>query len=489
MKRLQLVWLGLISTAMLISQGGGGQSYATQATTQLFLPAISNLANWNNPFGIEVEIGANVKPDSVVLVRAKELGVGSIRLHRRLSWRQAQPIRDNAIDFSVYSDFEDELRGLASTNIAPMVTIWDSPLWATTQAKTCSAIRSDRLADFAAFLTALVNRYKAPAFNVHVWELGNEVDIDYRAVLADSFYGCWGNADDKTYYGGKQYGEMLKVAGAAIHAADPSAKVVIGGLITHIWEGNPARSYTDQFLRGALSVGAGPHFDAIGFHGHFTYYNQVLDYSSAPAGGWANADPSKDGPIKGKISVLKSALNAYGLTKPLWLNEVSMGCPFKDFDGSTLAWCNPSPQTGFYVAMADHIPRMMARYLSAGVERFAWYALAGAGWRFSDLLDTNQTPVLGFTAYKTLITQLNGISLPPMPFNYTTGVEAHRFNRGGSVVEVVFAIDNTTKTITVPQSKFIRAIDRDGKPFLPTFADGNAQINVGFSPIYIHRTP
>ena len=166
-----------------------------------------------------------------------------------------------------------------------------------------------------------------------------------------------------------------------------------------------------------------------------------------------------------------------------------MGCPFKDFDGSTLAWCNPSPQTGFYVAMADHIPRMMARYLSAGVERFAWYALAGAGWRFSDLLDTNQTPVLGFTAYKTLIAQLNGISLPPAPFNYTTGVEAHRFNRGGSVVEVVFAIDNTTKTITVPQSKFIRAIDRDGKPFLPTFANGNAQINVGFSPIYIHRTP
>ena len=106
-----------------------------------------------------------------------------------------------------------------------------------------------------------------------------------------------------------------------------------------------------------------------------------------------------------------------------------------------------------------------------------------------NLLDTNQTPVLGFTAYKTLITQLNGISLPPMPFNYTTGVEAHRFNRGGSVVEVVFAIDNTTKTITVPQSKFIRAIDRDGKPFLPTFANGNAQINVGFSPIYIHRTP
>ena len=67
MKRLQLVWLGLISTAMLISQGGGGQSYATQATTQLFLPAISNLANWNNPFGIEVEIGANVKPGSIVL--------------------------------------------------------------------------------------------------------------------------------------------------------------------------------------------------------------------------------------------------------------------------------------------------------------------------------------------------------------------------------------------------------------------------------------
>lgn len=495
MRKLHTAWAGMVGLALLMgAMTGNALPTATQSATgksaanQLFMPLVENLANWPNPFGVEVEIGANVKPDSPVLARARELGVGSIRLHRRLSWRLAQPNLDDTINFSQFAEFEAELRGLASANITPMVTIWDSPLWATVQPKNCSAIRQDRLSHFAAFLSAVVNRYKAPEFNVHVWEIGNEVDIDPRAVPAESFYGCWGNADDKTFYGGKQYGEAIKVAGAAIRAADPSAKIVIGGLITHQWEGSPQFSYTDQFLRGVLSVGAGPYFDAIGFHGHFTYYNQVLDYASAPYGGWVNADPAKNGPIKGKISVLKSALNAYGQNKPLWLNEVSMGCPIKDFDGSTLAWCNPSPQPGFYVAMADHIPRMMVRYLHAGVERFVWYSLAGAGWRFSDLLGSdNQTATLGFTAYKNLITQLNGVNLSPTQVNYANGVEAYRFNRVGNFVEVIFATDNSSKTITIPQAQFVRAIDRDGNVISPQFVNGNTQISVGFSPIYIHR--
>jgi hypothetical protein len=453
---------------------------ASNEDSHTYLPMLTYLSNWKNPFAVEVEVGANVKPDSLTLQRAKELGVGSIRLHRRLSWRKAQPEINGPIDLTVFADFEEELRGLSGANIVPMVTVWDYPRWATAVANSCSPIKPEHINAYAGFVSRLVNRYKNPPFNVKYWEMGNEPDVDVRAVPPDSIYGCWGNYDDQEFYGGRQYGEMLKVAGAAIRSADPEATVIMGGVIMHTPYGNPPGSLTEKFLRGVFSVGAAPFFDILPFHGHALYYNRVADYSGSSAGGWGNPDPNKDGPTRGKTAIAKAVMASFGVTKTLWLNEVSMGCK------SDESWCMP-PSESYYQAMADHLPRMMSRALNTGVERISWYTLAGGGWNYTDLLKPDNSPTPAFISYQNLIAQLNGTSLPSIKVNYANGVEAYRFSRAGRVVDVVFVVEGDSKIIELPADKLIQAVSRDGVTIIPDQANGIAKVTIGFSPVYIHR--
>lgn len=76
----------------------------------------------------------------------------------------------------------------------------------------------------------LVARYRDPKYDVRHWELGNEVDVDPSLVAPNNGFGCWGDIKDP-YYGGRHYGEMLKVVAPAIRAANPAAKIWFGGLL------------------------------------------------------------------------------------------------------------------------------------------------------------------------------------------------------------------------------------------------------------------
>ena len=53
---------------------------------------------------------------------------------------------------------------------------------------------------------------------MHHWELGNEPDVDPDLVPPDSIFGCWGEISDREYYGGKEYGNMLKLVYPAINS-------------------------------------------------------------------------------------------------------------------------------------------------------------------------------------------------------------------------------------------------------------------------------
>lgn len=73
---------------------------------------------------------------------------------------------------------------------------------------------------------------------------------------------------------------------------------------------------------------------------------------------------------------------------------------------------------------------------------------------------------------------------------YTTeGIEGYTFRRAPEVVDVVWAVENQVLTVEVPQSKFIRALGRDGAPITPTLIGTNYRIPVGFEPVYIVRQP
>jgi hypothetical protein len=440
-------------------------------TTTVTLPIVLRDYPWISPFGAEVSTSF----DGSLLTHAEDLGLTWIRLHR-VSWRKVQPVENGPYDWSVLSSFENELRAAKQARLIPIVVVHHTPSWATINdpyPTDCGAIRPDKLDAFAAFMQALVNRYKQPQFDVHYWELGNEPDVDPSLVDADSIFGCWGDINDP-YYGGREYGEMLKVATPAIRAIDPTAKVLVGGLLlARPQTTDPGMGTPEYFLDGILKVGAGPYFDILPYHVYPSYAGQDIDYDTGSIGHWT----ALGGWTIGKARFLRQTMAKYGIDKPLLVDETALGC---NNDWYT---CDPPP-ANFFEAQADYIPRTFSRGLSEGIQGFVWYTLNGPGWRNGGLLDATASPRPSFAAYQSLITRLYGTRFQ-QKVDYGPGIEAYSFTRGMVAVHVAWSIDTTPDTITVPQSTFMAAYDRDGSSLLPTPVDSNYQFSVGFSPIYL----
>ena len=326
-------------------------------------------------------------------------------------------------------------------------------------------------------MRALVARYKTPEFNVHHWELGNEPDVDPDLVPPNNGFGCWGDINDP-YYGGQHYGEMIKKVGAAIKAEDPGAKVWIGGLLLDRPNTtDPARGKPELFLKGILETGAAPFFDIVPYHSYPPYFNAIFDHDSAMGGPWK----SWGGGYVGKARYLRQLMGQYGVDKPVFLNETGLMCP--DY----YEWCTP-PDNAFYEMQANHIVRAFVRAISENVMGVIWYTLNGPGWRYTGLLDSNGNPKPAYIAYQQLNFQLQNTNYIG-PVNYGEGIEAYSFNKGPEVVHLIWTKENQTLTITVPQSKFVRAYDRDGNPITPTVVGADYSLQVGFKPIYLIRLP
>jgi hypothetical protein len=441
---------------------------APAATHMLYLPAVVSDYPWVSPFGIET-----LPPLTQTLTdRAEELGVGWMRLHR-LYWRDVQPTEQSAYDWSTMSAFEDELRRLAAAGIHPIVIVHQSPYWATLYDTSCSAIRADKFSAFADFVSAAVNRYKTSEYNVHYWELGNEPDVDPSLIGPDKVFGCWGDASDP-YYGGRHYGEMLKVVAPAIRNADPDAKILIGGLL--LGGPTPLEPGPDRpalFFKGILEAGAADCFDMLPYHAYHSFVDAQWDHDAAPYHSWV----SWGGVVLGKARFLRQIMDEYGVDKPLLMNETALNCDPR------YAVCDPPPEA-YWQAQADHLVRIFVRAQSAHVGGLSWYTLNGPGWRHGGLLDSADERRPAFIAYRTMIERLHWARYEG-PADYGAGLEAYRFRQGGHGVHVVWSRDASVHTLRVPQSELIQAYDRDGAPLTPSVSGDFSELTVGFQPVYL----
>jgi len=447
-----------------------------QDGTFVFIPILFKTYPWRTPFGIELHLSVT-STSSTLYKRATELPIGWARLNNRISWRALQPNEGDPINWALLAGFEAELRALRAGGIQPIVVADNYPAWATDntvredgQPTACGPLRSDRYDDFAVFMQALVNRYKTSEYNVHIWELGNEPDVDPNLVPPNSTFGCWGKISDP-YYGGGRYGEMLKVVTPAIKAADPSAQVWIGGLLlAQPVPADPNLGHPELFLQGILESGAAPYFDAIPYHSYPGYNGIRMEQD---AGDWA----AWGGYLVGKARFLRNIMAPYGVTKPLYINEVGMNC----------SWCTEPLQDRFLQMQADFLVRSFSRALNEHVSGVMWYTMDGPGWRYSGLLDSKQNPKPVYVAYQNYITRLT-LSEPLGPVNYGTGIESYAFGRGREAIHVIFTINDTALTISLPQSEFIAAYTRDGAPIPPSLSGSNYTFQVTFEPIYLIRT-
>jgi hypothetical protein len=93
-------------------------------------------------------------------------------------------------------------------------------------------------------------------------------------------------------------------------------------------------------------------------------------------------------------------MNAYGIQKPLFVNEVSLTCP----DAFFPSLCDPLlPEfDAFMQLQASHLVRVHERGLSADILGFTWYTLDDPGWNNGGLLVDANNPRPGYVAYQVL---------------------------------------------------------------------------------------
>lgn len=442
---------------------------------KLYLPVIHQRYPPSNPFGFESTAIAY----GSFSARAGELKGRWIRLNG-ISWRDAQPLQGSIYNWSMLAGFEQELRAIAELGMTPIVVVDDAPRWATVFPSSCAAIHADHFVDFANFTAALAERYSKAPYNVHYWELGNEVDTDPTLVPEDSIFGCWGDRKDP-FYGGRHYGNMLKVVTPAIKRVDSAAKILTGGLMVSTTSSQTSDvGKPEKFLNGVLEAGAAPYFDIVSYHGHTGYYGGPYEDNRA-----GNPWTAYGSALDAKANFIKSILSSYGIVKPLFLDEASFTCP--DWE-SMRALCD-DPPAQFYDEQANFVIRGYTTALSAGVEAVVWYTLEGPGWQNTGLLDSGQKPRPVFQAYKTLIEQVTGATLPPVSVEYGEGVRGWRYDMGHYAVDVVYASYAGTKTIAWPATSHIAIFNRFGQPLTPNYVGDRAVFAVTNQPVFIHRKP
>ncbi len=443
------------------------------------------------PYSLQIGVEAigRLFSGSELLMHVQDSGVSHVRLNGRIAWAELQPIEDGPIDWTPLSAFEQELLALHSAGLSaglsagvqPIVIVDEPPIWARTNVDwKCSGIRADKVGRFAEFMHQLVQRYSQPPFEVRIWELGNEPDIDPRQVSKNSVFGCWGNWDE-AYYGGRSYGEMLKVVSPRIRAADAKAEIWIGGLLLDRPDSNiPNQSRPELFLQGILEAGAGNDFDAVPFHFYPFYSNDVtLDYSHVGWSAWG-------GGLVGKAFFLRSIMAQYGVEKPLHLDETALVCP--NHEPAYLS-CTP-PVSGFYIAAARYAARAAVQCAVAGIHSLTWYVVDEGGWWNSGLYDTAGQPRLVQRALRTAAANLQGIAVEGATTAYGPHVEAYSFRRSDQK-QILVLWSHTESAVVVPiaPDRFLQAFDMSGDSLTPTMPQSDWLVTVGPNPVYIVLQP
>ena len=466
-----------------------GEQPLTETQQTIYLPiAMKYYFPWYSLFGVEA-LRTLMQGDKV-LSSTLSLPAGWVRLNDRVSWRSLQPEEGAPIQWEQLATFEEELRVLRGAGITPIVIVDDYPRWATDntvrgdgQPTSCGRLLDNKVDDFAVFVTELVNRYKIPEFGVRNWELGNEPDVDPDLVVPDNVFGCWGDIADP-YYGGETYGRMIIQVGSAIKAADPGARVWLGGLLLFPPQTtDPNLGHPELFFEGILRSGAAPYFDIVPYHWYPSYgWEKVIDFDIQPHS-WSDWG----GGTVGKARYLRQLMQAYGVSKPVFLNETAFMCPYNPEDPTRYLWC-VFPTEDFFDLQASYIVRSATRAYNENIMGYIWYTIDGPGWNWGGLLDSTQSPKPVYLAYSQMINQYRNSRLLG-PVSYATGIEAYAFDRGPDRLDVLWSIEDQTITVTVPISDWIGTYGRNGEIITPTLNGTNYLLPIGFSPVYILLRP
>lgn len=439
----------------------------------------------SSPFGVVAALGNRVRADEIdtAVALMREAGVQWQR--EEIFWHEVQKQPGGPFTWtgngSGFYDYDRAIGTQVAAGINVLGLLDYNPAWF----KGRNPHPDEWIKDWGDFVYAAVARYGRDRGWIKHWELWNEPNL--------AQYGY-----ESGLYEVRDFVRILEVGRAAARAADPEARIVMGGLASG-WSVEPAPFNYDyiDYLERVAALGGWNHVDILAIHPY---------RSNAPEGDFWQRDRSSD--FRAELQRLDELLIRYG-PKPVWLTEMgwssSRGWPGVDVDSQALflvrayilAITHPSIEKIFWYDFRNDTqpgaPYERPVYNEREVE-FHFGLL-----RRSYPLDPNRADLRkpAFLAYRAMTGMLAGLALErPIAdgiMHGQLGVYWYRFSGSGRRVDVLWRISETTPPLTVAcgcRQALVRSWNGAVQHVLYT-PDGNLtlRLSTAGTPIYVEYDP
>ncbi len=434
---------------------------ATLVQPRVFLPLVSN----DSPppvFGVITYWPVNSENG---LDEIQAMGAQWVRL--AFAWSSVEPV-DTTPEYFDWSRWDSEVSSATSAGVSVVATVHGNPSWAAEYAG--GPLYPEHVADFVELMQAAAERYDGDGYMdaagspvIQHWELYNEPD-GASIFLAEAGYGFWGDY-------GVEYADLFRQVYPVVKAANPAAKLLIGGLAYERFrEDDPGNPYVRQFLDDFLTAGGGDYIDVFNFH----YYP-----------GFADVWEPYGRELIGKTAYFRSMLSGYGLSMPIVCTEIG--------EHSDIS------RGGSDETQSRYVVKSFVWTMAADLDYTTWFALRDItdGYPYLyGLLDPSWQRKSSFYAFRTTAEQLGGAlfvgAMSAGELGYTQA-EGYAFVDHGQDVYVVWMKDEATRSVTFEGSAALVVAKYGSQSSVNDGDDGTADglvtVNVGPSPAFVRVLP
>ncbi len=452
------------------------------------MPTTANDLPWRDkgtPFGMVAALGNRVREDEIdkAVRLMREAGVQWQR--EEIFWDKVQQQPDGPFtwtgDGSGLYNYDRSIEAQVAADINVLGLLDYNPAWF----KGRNPHPHEWLEDWGDFVYATVSRYGRERGWIKYWELWNEPNLE-RSGYESGLYDVW------------DFVRILEVGRAAALAADPEAKIVMGGLAS-IWSVPPSPHNYDYFdyIERVAQLGGWDQVDILAIHPY---------RPDAPEGSPWRRDWAVD--FRDEMRRLDDILWTYG-SKPVWLTEwgwsTHTGWPGVDLDTQAfylvrayiLALAHPSIEKVFWYDFRNDTSPNAAYDQPVYDQNNDQYHYGLLNRTYP--LDANRGDLRkpAFMAYRTLTQMLAGLGIEEVVYDGETPGHEHvywyRFAGSGRRVDVLWRTIDTSPSLTLNcgcRQALVRGWNGQVKRLLYT-DDGNLTLRLDAigAPMYVEYDP
>ncbi len=396
----------------------------------------------SSPFGIVASLGNRVRQDETdaAVSLLHEAGVQWQR--EEIFWHEVQKVPNGPFTWngngSGFYNYDLAIESQVAQGIQVLGLLDYNPAWF----KGKNPTPDQWIDDWGNFVYATVARYGRDRGWIKHWELWNEPNLAQFGYESGLY----------TVY---DFVRILEVGSAAAKAADPEAKIVMGGLAS-VWGLPPSPYNYDYFeyLLGVAETGGWDHVDILAIH---------LYRPDSPEGATAGRHRAMD--MRTELDHLDEFLRKYG-PKPVWITEMGWSTHKAQLgvDEDTqafylirtyiLAIAHPSVEKLFWYTFRNDIPSQdfYTQPLYDDFEEQLHYGILRRTYPLSPQRDDLRKSA--FAAYRTMTTMLAGMYLQQVVADGNEldkpGVYWYSFAGGERKVDVLWRTGDNSPELLVP---------------------------------------